>query len=155
MLQTSGSFVYTVYTNTKSTLVWTIISSRYRFTCTLIPAHKPMYSTCICQHTHKLVLCSHCPMGDIIKFPPGFPPGLPRLVKANQNRKNKRAHVATPPSSESCLFHDWRDWGCRFLGSFFIWVESSSTTDASYNPWHSMFWHDTGELTWFEHLHGP
>lgn len=88
-------------------------------------------------------------MRGIIQFPPGFPPGLPCLVKVHQSRKTNRAHVATQPSSERCLFHDWRDWGCQLLGSFFIWVKSSSTTDASYNPWHSVFWHDTRELTRF------
>lgn len=126
----------------------------------IIPAHKPVYMHVeICKHTlthtHKLVLCSQCPMRNIIQFPAGFPPGLPSLVTADQSRKTNRAHVATQPSSESCVFYDCRDWGCQLQGYFFIWVKSSSTTDASYNPWHGMFWHDAGESTWFEHLHGP
>lgn len=59
--------------------------------------------------THKLALSSLYPMRDIIEFPLVFPPGQPCLVKTDQSRKTNRAHVATQPSSESCLFYDWRD----------------------------------------------
>ncbi len=63
----------------------------------LIPAHKPMLMHVhICeQQTQKLAINSSCPMTDIIKFPPGFPPGLPCPVKTDQSRKANWAHVAT------------------------------------------------------------
>ena len=100
---------------------WGILTKNTRFLfCPVTDLLEHSYQdvdACLCTHTHththKLVLCSQCPMRYIITFPPGFPPGLPCLVKADQSRNTNGAHVATQPSSESCLFHDWRDGGCR------------------------------------------
>lgn len=80
-------------------------------------AHKLSTNTHAHKHQHMHIYpCEHTRLyyaasvqRDIIKLPPGIPPGLPCLVTADQRREANRAHVATQPSSESCLFHDCRE----------------------------------------------